>query len=254
MSAPVFRLTDLTVTAGKRQLLSAVSLDIPAGGVFGLLGPSGAGKSTLLKSLNRLIELTPGLRLTGQVHFQGEPIYAQGVNPDDLRARIGMLFQQPVVFPKSILANVLFGVRHLGVIPRAQWPATAEHALRSVSLWDEVKDRLHQPAGRLSIGQQQRLCLARALASTPEVILMDEPTSALDPRSTEAIEELILRLKEKHTIIIVTHNLRQARRVCDRLAFVAVRDETGRLLAHGSSDEVLSLQDLPELTAYAAGI
>lgn len=254
MSDPVFRLTDLTVTAGKRALLSGVSLDIPPGGVFGLLGPSGAGKSTLLKSLNRLIELTPGLKLTGQIAFQGQPIYASGVNPDDLRSRIGMLFQQPVVFPKSILANVLFGVRHLGKIPRSAWAATAEQAIRSASLWEEVKDRLKQPAGRLSIGQQQRLCLARALASGPEVILMDEPTSALDPRSTEAIEELILRLRERHTIVLVTHNLRQARRVCDRLAFISVREETGRLLATGSCDEVLSRQDIPELTAYAAGL
>lgn len=252
MSAPVFQISSLTVTAGPRKLLSGVSFDIPPGGVFGLIGPSGAGKSTLLKCLNRLIVLTPGLRVSGQIRFQGSEIYASGVNGDDLRTRIGMLFQQPVVFPKSILANVLFGVRHLGRIPSAEWPTVAEEALRSAALWDEVKDRLKQPAGRLSTGQQQRLCLARTLASRPEVILMDEPTSALDPRSTEAIEDLILHLKTKHSIVLVTHNLRQARRVCDRVAFIAAREESGQILACGTCAEVLARGDVPELTAYTA--
>ncbi len=254
MSDPVFRLTDLAVTAGKRTVLSAVSLEIPPGGVFGLIGPSGAGKSTLLKCCNRLIELTSGLRVSGQICVQGQPSYASGVTPDDLRTRIGMLFQQPVVFPKSIQANVLFGVRHLGRIPRSQWPATAEQALREAALWEEVKDRLKQPAGRLSTGQQQRLCLARTIASGPEVILMDEPTSALDPRSTEAIEDLILRLKARHTIVLVTHNLRQARKVCDKVAFIAVREEAGRMLASGTCEEVLSRRDVPELAEYASEV
>jgi phosphate transport system ATP-binding protein len=230
---------DLSVTAGPRRILHRVSIGIPAGGVFGIIGPSGAGKSTLLKCLNRLIELTPGLRVSGQVFFRGEPIYAAGVNVDDLRARIGFLFQQPVVFPKSILANVLFGVRHLGQLARRDWSETAERALCEAALWDEVKDRLKMPALHLSVGQQQRLCLARVLATAPEVILMDEPTSALDPKSTEAIENLIVHLKRRHTMVLVTHNLVQAGRVCDRLAVIGIRDEAGQIHCTGETENVL---------------
>jgi phosphate transport system ATP-binding protein len=158
---------------------------------------------------------------------------------DTLRAHIGMLFQQPVVFPKSIFQNVIFGTRHLGRVPRRHWPEVAERALCEAALWDEVKDRLHEPALRLSVGQQQRLCLARTLAVDPEVILMDEPTSALDPRSTEAIEALILSLRETRTIVLVTHSLGQARRVADYLACVAVRGGAGEIIEACRCNEFL---------------
>lgn len=236
MIDPLFRISELSVTCGSHRLLDSVNLDIPAGGVFGLIGPSGAGKSTLLKSLNRLIELTPGLKLHGQVIYKGHAIYSSSVDGDELRARIGMLFQQPVVFPTSILGNVIFGVRHLRQVSCDELTLIAERSLRGACLWEEVKDRLRSPASRLSIGQQQRLCLARALACDPAVILMDEPTSALDPRSTESIENLIEQLSSKMTIVLVTHNIRQAERLCDKLASFNL----GQLDAVGSPAQVLS--------------
>lgn len=250
MADPILQAQGLTVSAGPRSLVKDAAFTVPTNRVLGFIGPSGAGKSTLLKALNRLIELTPNLRVQGQVLFHGRPIYGPGTNPDALRARIGILFQQPVVFPKSIYQNVIFGVKHLGEIPRRALPETAERALREAALWDEVKDRLKQPALRLSVGQQQRLCLARALASNPEVILMDEPTSALDPRSTEAIEELMLRLKSHHTLVVVTHNLRQALKVTDELAFVGVRDGSGQVLCHGATAEVLENTRVTEIEEF----
>lgn len=235
MTDPLFQIRGLTVRSSQRALLEPLDLDIPGAGVFGLIGPSGAGKSTLLKSLNRLTDLTPGLRAGGVVKFQGEDIRAREVDADALRARIGMLFQQPVIFPAGILTNVLFGIRRLGTVRRRDLPETAERALRDAALWDEVKDRLRESALRLSTGQQQRLCLARTLACQPEVLLMDEPTSALDPRAAAAIEELILNLKKKQPIVLVTHNLEQARRTCDRLALLCA----GKLMVTGSSAGVL---------------
>jgi len=232
-NVPVLETRDLNVFAGERRLLRDVNLRIAARQVCGLIGPSGAGKSTLLRCLNRLIELDAGLRTTGDVLLHGRSIFAPEVDPDDLRARVGIIFQQPVVFPVSILKNVLFGARHLGRTPRKELPALAERALREAALWEEVRDRLLESAAKLSVGQQQRLCLARTLAGDPEVILMDEPTSALDPKSTEAIEELILRLKATRTIVLVTHNLGQARRVADTLACVDVRDGAGEVVQCG---------------------
>ncbi|QIF01319.1 ATP-binding cassette domain-containing protein [Roseimicrobium sp. ORNL1] len=249
-SAPILQIQQLTVTAGARTLVREATLTIPTKKVFGFIGPSGAGKSTLLKSINRLVELTPNLRVIGQILFHGKPVYGSGTDPDALRARIGILFQQPVVFPKSIYQNVIFGVKHLGEIPRREWPEAAERALRETALWNEVKDRLKQPALRLSVGQQQRLCLARALASKPEVVLMDEPTSALDPKSTEAIEELMLRLREHHTLVVVTHNIRQARKVADELAFVGVREGVGQVLCSGTAEEVLGSTNVSELEDF----
>lgn len=237
MSNAILQIRHLSVHTGTRTLLHDISLDIPRGGVFGLMGPSGAGKSTLLKCLNRMTELSAGLRVSGEILFHGQSIHR--TSPDDLRSRIGILFQQPVVFPKSILANVIFGVKHLGEVPRREWPAAAEKALRETALWDEVKDRLRAPARQLSVGQQQRLCLARTLATGPEIILMDEPTSALDPRSTAAIEYLITRMGVTRTIVLVTHSTRQARDLCGRLAFIAVKDGSGQCLAAGTVDEVL---------------
>jgi phosphate transport system ATP-binding protein len=239
VTPPILRVRSLSVSAGHRVILRNVDLSIRPGQVFGLIGPSGAGKSTLLKCLNRLVELAPGLRVSGEVLFHDRPVYDRSVNADDLRAQIGMLFQQPVVFPGSTYQNVIFGVRHLGLVRRRELPDVAERALREAALWDEVKDRLKEPASRLSVGQQQRLCLARTLASRPEVILMDEPTSALDPRSTQAIEDLIVRLKERHTVVLVTHDIPQARRVCDRLACLCVNDGAGELMETACCDVLL---------------
>jgi phosphate transport system ATP-binding protein len=235
----VLEVRDLTVTAGKRTILRKVNLRVSANQVYGLIGASGSGKSTLLKCLNRMIDLTPGLKVSGDVLFHGHSIWDPSVRADDLRGQIGMLFQQPVVFPKSIYQNVIFGIRHLGACARSDWPEVAERALREAAIWDEVKDRLREPALRLSVGQQQRLCLARTLASEPEVILMDEPTSALDPRSTQAIEELITRLKARRSIVLVTHNTTQARRVADWLACVCVNDGAGEVMEDACCDALL---------------
>jgi phosphate transport system ATP-binding protein len=249
MNSPLIQFKKFSVHTANRQLLADVTLDISSSGVFGLMGPSGAGKSTLLKSINRMTELVSGLHHTGDIFFHNRSIH-RDFTPDDLRQHIGILFQQPVVFPQSILANVLFGVRHLGSAPRAEWPNIAEQALRAAALWNEVKDRLSAPALTLSLGQQQRLCLARTLATQPEVLLMDEPTSALDPRSSDAIEELILSLSTERPIILVTHNLAQARRTCRHLAFITTRDQVGHCLAHGPTEEVLSRTDVPELVDF----
>jgi phosphate transport system ATP-binding protein len=231
---------NLSVTAGDRAILRDISFTVSQHQVFGIIGASGAGKSTLLKSLNRLLELNPHFRVRGDVLLAGQSIYAPSVDADELRARIGIIFQQPVVFPRSIYQNVVFGTRHHQTVPRKQWPEVAERALTEAALWNEIKDRLHDSALRLSVGQQQRLCLARALAVDPKVILMDEPTSSLDPKSTEAIEELIMRLKTKRTIVLVTHNLGQARRVADGLLCIAVRDGAGKIIESGPSADILN--------------
>jgi phosphate transport system ATP-binding protein len=250
LSAPVFRVQSLSVSAGKRSVLRAVNLEIQARQVFGIIGPSGAGKSTLLRCLNRMIDLTPNLQVEGDVQFHSQSIRAAGTDVDALRARIGMLFQQPVVFPKSIYENVIFGVRHLGQVKKADWPDTAERALREAALWNEVKDRRHEPAMRLSVGQQQRLCLARALAVNPDVILMDEPTSALDPKSTESIEELIPQLKSRRTVVLVTHNLAQARRVTDWVTCLGMRDGAGEALESAGCNQIFSQPQCREVAEY----
>ena len=211
----VFRVENLDVSARGHDILRDVSVSIPPHQVFGIIGPSGAGKSTFLRCLNRLSDLTPELRVTGTIEYRGGSIHAPSVDPDALRARIGFLFQQPVVFPKSILQNAVFGLRHLRRLSRHALAEAAERALTEAALWNEVRDRLHDSALTLSVGQQQRLCLARALATQPEVILMDEPTSALDPKSTAAIEELILNLKEPVEIM----GLYGKNKLTDKIAF-----------------------------------
>lgn len=246
----ILQTSELCVTAAARALVRDVSINIAEHQVFGLIGPSGAGKSTLLRALNRLTDLVPGLKVTGDVQLHGQSIFRSGMDANALRARVGMLFQQPVVFPASIVDNVLFGARRLQSLSKSVQAELAESALQEAALWSEVKDRLKAPASKLSVGQQQRLCLARTLATKPEVILMDEPTSALDPRSTEAIEALIKRLKSRHTIVLVTHNLRQARNVADQLAFIGVRDGVGQLLCSGSVDSVLGRTDVAEVDEY----
>jgi len=248
--APILEARKLTVFAGDKRLVRDVSFRVAPGQVFGLIGPSGAGKSTLLRCLNRLNDLVPGLRVNGDVALLGESVYASGTDINALRARIGMLFQQPVVFPTSIAENVLFGAKRLRHLSRAERTTLVESALHEAALWDEVKDRLRAPALALSVGQQQRLCLARTLAVQSEVILMDEPTSALDPKSTQAIEDLILRLKERHTIIIVTHNVAQARRITDWIACLCVRDGAGEIVESACCDAVLTNPRCLEVIEY----
>jgi phosphate transport system ATP-binding protein len=250
--APLLEARNLEVRAQGRPLIRNVNFGVQPGQVFGLIGPSGAGKSTLLRALNRLADLIPGLSVRGEVTLHGESIYARGVDVNALRARIGMLFQQPVVFPTSIAENVLFGAKRLRKLSRSERTELVESALTEAALWSEVKDRLRSPATVLSVGQQQRLSLARTLAVKPEVILMDEPTSALDPKSTQAIEELILRLKERHTIVIVTHNVAQARRVTDWIACVCIRDGVGEIVESACCDAVLGNPQCREVIEYLA--
>jgi phosphate transport system ATP-binding protein len=249
---PLLEVRNLAVHAAAGPILRNVSLAVRPGQVFGLIGPSGAGKSTLLRSLNRLNDLIPGLRVTGEVTLRGASIYDPATDVNALRARIGMLFQQPVVFPASLEENVLFGAKRLRPLARSERAALVESALREAALWDEVKDRLRAPATALSVGQQQRLCLARTLAVQPEIILMDEPTSALDPRSTQAIEELIVRLKTRHTIVIVTHNVAQARRLTDWIACICVRDGAGEIVESACCDAVLGDPQCREVIEYLA--
>lgn len=247
---PLLEVRHLSVATAKAKILNDVNCAIEANTVFGIIGPSGAGKSTLLRAMNRLIDLTPALKVKGDVLLNGASIYDRTIDPDAVRARIGMLFQQPVVFPTSILENVVFGARRLGKTTRKTQAATAERALSKAALWAEVKDRLRSPAMSLSVGQQQRLCLARTLAVEPEIILMDEPTSALDPKSTQAIEDLILRLKERHTIVIVTHNVAQARRLTDWIACVCVRENAGQIVESACCDVMLENPQCVEVIEF----
>ena len=212
------------------------SFTIPDGKLIGLLGPSGCGKSTFLKSLNRMNDLIPSVKIQGQVDFHGKNIYDAGVDPTLLRKRIGMVFQKANPFPMSIYDNIAYGPRTHGIRSKAKLDETVERSLRGAAIWDEVKDRLKKNALGLSGGQQQRLCIARALAVEPEVLLMDEPTSALDPISTSKIEELAINLKGKYTIIIVTHNMQQAVRISDNTAFFLL----GELIEYGATEEIFS--------------
>jgi phosphate transport system ATP-binding protein len=241
------------VRSASGPILAGVNLEIAPGGVFAIIGPSGAGKSTLLKIFNRLLELeTPPLALRGEVLFHGRSIHGAGVDADLLRSRIGMLAQQPIVFPTTIAKNALFGVRHVERLSRRGLAERLEEALVGAALWDEVEDRLQAPAVELSVGQQQRLCLARTLALRPEVILMDEPTSALDPRATAAIEELIRALARHHTIVLVTHDLDQARRVADRVACVCRRDGVGQVVETACCSDLFDNPQCRETMDYLA--
>ena len=204
---------------GDHQALHDISMNIPEKSITALIGPSGCGKSTFLKTLNRMNDLIPGVKITGDVRYREQDIFAPGTDVNELRREIGMVFQKPNPFPMSIYDNIAYGPRTHGIKNRAKLDEIVEKSLRGAAIWDEVKDRLRKNALGLSGGQQQRLCIARALAVEPEVLLMDEPTSALDPISTSKIEELAMQLKEQYTIVIVTHNMQQAARVSDRTAF-----------------------------------
>lgn len=209
----------LSLWFGPTRVLHGITLDLWAGSITALIGPSGCGKTTFLRALNRLHEGRPGLRVAGQVLLDGQPVYAPGMDLVTLRRRVGMIFQQPNPFPRSIYDNVAYGPRLHGVRSRRQLDDIVERCLRWAALWEEVRHRLRRPALELSGGQQQRLCLARALAVEPEVLLLDEPTAALDPIATERLEERILKLKGRLTLVLVTHNLPQARRLAERTAF-----------------------------------
>ncbi len=240
MSDTILEIKDLGVTVRKTRILSGVNMRLKKGEVLGIVGPSGAGKSTLLLAINRLLELQPGYSTTGSILFHGEEILSRRVNPDSLRERIGMIFQQPTVFPASIFENVLFGAKRLRRLSRSERAALVESSLKSAALWDEVKDRLKDSASRLSIGQQQRLCLARTIATDPEIILMDEPTSALDPKAAEAVEAGILSMKSSRSVIIVTHNLDQARRLTDWVSCLCTDNGHGEVLESACCDAFFS--------------
>ena len=229
-----------------------VNLEIPARQVMAFIGPSGCGKSTVLRSINRMNELVPGARTEGSIQFRGGNIYDPSVDPVEVRRHIGMVFQKPNPFPKSIYDNIAWGARINGM--KGDMDALVEESLRSAALWDEVKDKLRQSALRLSGGQQQRLCIARAIAIQPQIILMDEPASALDPISTTKIEDLINELKKNFTIIIVTHNMQQAARVSDRTAFFLVNAErSGYLVEHGATNDMFFNPVRKETEDYISG-
>jgi phosphate transport system ATP-binding protein len=234
----VFDIRDMSVHYGAKEALTRTTLKIYKNLVTAVIGPSGCGKSTFIRSLNRMNDSIPAFRLSGQVLYHGHDVYGPGVNRVEVRRRIGMVFQKPNPFPKSIYDNVAWAPRNLGL--RSHLSERVERALRQAALWDEVKDRLKKSALGLSGGQQQRLCIARAIAVEPDVLLLDEPASALDPVSTAAIEDLILELKSRYTIVIVTHNMQQAARVGDRAAFFSLdlTENVGTLIEYESVETI----------------
>jgi len=232
---------DLSLRYGSRLALQGVSMDIEERKITALIGPSGCGKSTFLRCLNRMNDTIPGARAQGEVHIDGMDVYAPETDVVKLRMRVGMVFQRPNPFPQSIFDNVAFGPRVLGTHWGGSLADVVEKSLRSADLWDEVRDSLRQDALALSLGQQQRLCIARVVAVAPEVILMDEPCSALDPIATLRIEELMRTLTERYTIIIVTHNMQQAARVSDRTGFFWLNEQRAGILAEfGSTDQIFT--------------
>ena len=234
---------------GDHQALHDISMIIPEKSITALIGPSGCGKSTFLKTLNRMNDLIPGVKITGDVRYRDQDIFAPGTDVNELRREIGMVFQKPNPFPMSIYDNIAYGPRTHGIKNRARLDEIVEKSLRGAAIWDEVKDRLKKNALGLSGGQQQRLCIARALAVEPEVLLMDEPTSALDPISTSKIEELAMQLKEQYTIVIVTHNMQQAVRISDRTAFFLL----GELVECGDTQQLFSQPQDKRTEDYITG-
>ena len=239
----------LNLWYGDHQALHDISLNIPEKSITALIGPSGCGKSTFLKTLNRMNDLIPGVKITGDVRYRNQDIFAPGTDVNELRREIGMVFQKPNPFPMSIYDNIAYGPRTHGIKNRAKLDEIVEKSLRGAAIWDEVKDRLKKNALGLSGGQQQRLCIARALAVEPEVLLMDEPTSALDPISTSKIEELAMQLKEQYTIVIVTHNMQQAVRISDRTAFFLL----GELVECGDTQQLFSQPQDKRTEDYITG-
>ena len=234
---------------GEHQALKDVNIAIPEKSITAFIGPSGCGKSTFLKTLNRMNDLIPGVKITGDIRYEGTDIFSKEVDVNQLRKEVGMVFQKPNPFPMSIYDNIAYGPRTHGITNRVQLDEIVERALRDAAIWDEVKDRLKKNALGMSGGQQQRLCIARALAVEPKVLLMDEPTSALDPISTSRIEELAMELKEKYTIVMVTHNMQQAVRVSDYTAFFLL----GELVEFGKTDDIFSQPQDKRTEDYITG-
>lgn len=248
-NSPLIRVRDLDLFYGDQQALRKVNMDISDRKVTALIGPSGCGKSTLIRCFNRMNDLVEGCRITGSIEFHGENIYGKKTDPVELRRRIGMVFQKPNPFPKSVFENVAYGPRIHGVKDRDELERIVERSLKKAALWEEVRDRLHHSAMGLSGGQQQRLCIARTLAVDPEVILMDEPCSALDPLATARIEALINDLKQSYCVIIVTHNMQQASRVSDYTGFMYL----GEMLEFGETVQVFESPHNPVTENYITG-
>jgi len=253
----IFDVDDIHVFYGDHTAIRNVTLDLHVNEITALIGPSGCGKSTFIRCLNRMNDLIPSARVEGRVVYHGEDLYASGIDPVQVRKRIGMVFQKPNPFPKSIYDNIAFGPRVVGM--KGDMDEIVENALRRGALWDEVKDRLKTNAFGMSGGQQQRLCIARALATDPDVLLMDEPCSALDPISTGRIEDLMMELKRDYSIVIVTHNMQQAARVSDMTAFFTVelhdegRSRTGAVVEYGETDKIFTNPDDKRTEDYVTG-
>ena len=230
----IISVKDMCLWYGDHQALKHVNIEIPEKSITAFIGPSGCGKSTFLKTLNRMNDLIPNVKITGDIRYEGTDIFSREVDVNNLRKEIGMVFQKPNPFPMSIYDNIAYGPRTHGITSKAELDEIVERALRDAAIWDEVKDRLKKNALGMSGGQQQRLCIARALAVQPKILLMDEPTSALDPISTSRIEELVMDLKDKYTIVMVTHNMQQAVRVSDYTAFFLL----GELVEFGKTDDI----------------
>jgi len=249
IEAPEIQIRDLCLDYGSKRALHNIDLDIARNQVTAFIGPSGCGKSTLIRCLNRLNDLVDGVNVTGSIKISGLEILDPTLDVTELRKRVGMVFQKPNPFPKTIYENVAYGPRILGINHKARLDEAVERSLKSAALWDEVKDRLHDNALALSGGQHQRLCIARTVAVEPQVVLMDEPCSALDPIATAKIEELIHELKERYTIVIVTHNMQQAARVSDFTAFLYL----GRLIEFGKTEKLFTTPDKQETEDYITG-
>ena len=247
--APIIEAKGLNLWYGPNHALKDISVAVPAHEITAFIGPSGCGKSTFLRTLDRMNDLIPNVKITGEVDFNGENIYAPSVDVTWLRSRIGMVFQKANPFPMSIYDNIAYGPRTHSVRNRAKLDEIVERSLRSAAIWDEVKDRLKKSALGLSGGQQQRLCIARALAVEPEVLLMDESTSALDPISTSKIEDLACELKDRYTVVMVTHNMQQAVRISDRTAFFLL----GELVEYGDTEKMFSKPDDQRTEDYITG-
>ena len=245
----IISVKDMCLWYGDHQALKDVNIEIPEKSITAFIGPSGCGKSTFLKTLNRMNDLIPDVKITGDIRYEGTDIFSKEVDVNNLRKEIGMVFQKPNPFPMSIYDNIAYGPRTHGITNRVQLDEIVERALRDAAIWDEVKDRLKKNALGMSGGQQQRLCIARALAVEPKVLLMDEPTSALDPISTSRIEELAMELKEKYTIVMVTHNMQQAVRVSDYTAFFLL----GELVEFGKTDDIFSQPQDKRTEDYITG-
>lgn len=245
----IIQVKDLNLWYGAHDALHGVNIDIPEHEITALIGPSGCGKSTFLKTLNRMNDLVPGIRIEGEVNYAGQNIYAPNVDTTWLRKQIGMVFQKPNPFPMSIYDNIAYGPRTHGIRNKAKLDEIVERSLRGAAIWDEVKDRLKKSALGLSGGQQQRICIARALAVEPDILLMDEATSALDPISTSKIEDLIADLKNSYTIVIVTHNMQQATRISDKCAFFLL----GELIEYGDTSQLFSVPKDKRTEDYITG-